>query len=171
MSKFFVWATAVTDAYADGLIARLARRRYHVGPLANDGAGMIQAGAGSALISLEVSKMFTPREIEALTAMIKPDTSAESEQEEDEDPDDEDEGDEEAEPEEEEKDEDDGLHEVVMFELRAALTEIGAKWHSLIVHDVDDGGFSWEPSNIEELPRAPVPPAMSSLLSDKDEFS
>ena len=31
MSEFYVWVTLLTEAYVDGLIARLARRRYNVG--------------------------------------------------------------------------------------------------------------------------------------------
>jgi len=171
MSEFYVWVTLLTEAYVDGLIARLARRRYNVGALAESGRDMILPGMGSSLVSLRLAKRFSEPEIERLRALTKPQppkndpfvpTQDPGEEDEDEEDDDDD----------IEEDDDEGetedLAEVVRAELQEVLSEMSAKYHSIVVYDVEGHSFDWEASN---MPLSSVPPAVASLLSDKDEFT
>jgi len=160
MSEFYVWVTLLTEAYVDGLIARLARRRYNVGALSENGRDMILPGMGSSLVSLRLAKRFSEPEIERLRALTKPQPPKNDPfvptQDPGEDDDDYEEG------------ETDGLAEVVRAELQEVLSEMSAKYHSIVVHDIEDNSFDWSASNMS-LPS--VSPAIASLLSDKDEFT
>lgn len=171
MSEFYVWVTLLTEAYVDGLIARLARRRYNVGALSENGRDMILPGMGSSLVSLRLAKRFSDPEIERLRALAKPQppkndpfVPAQDPGEEDEDEDDEEEEDDD----DYEEDDTEDLAEVVRAELQEVLSEMSAKYHSIVIYDVEGNSFDWEASN---MPLSSVPPAVASLLSDKDEFT
>jgi hypothetical protein len=78
MKIYYVWITALTDSYQDGIIAGLVKKGYMVGPASKEGRIIAPGESASAVITLSIysEKEFDAGKLHADTAVVLSDMKA-----------------------------------------------------------------------------------------------